>query len=150
TAGSCAVKTRPPVAASPLSKLRRLTFLMTSLECVLSSVMSHPLGCGAYGRMDALITATSTEVARHGLRDLGIRRRRLLGQQGRSLHDLSGLTVAALRNTEVPPGNLQRMLSLRVQAFDRGHVLAGDRCHGRDAGAGSITIDMHGAGAAER
>ena len=50
-------------------------------------------------------------------------------QQGRGLHDLAGLAVAALRHADVAPGDLHGMLALGVQALDRGHRLAGDVRH---------------------
>ena len=40
-------------------------------------------------------------------------------QQRSCLHDLAGLTVAALRHLQVDPRLLQRMLSLGIEPFDR-------------------------------
>src|SRR5688500_11966901 len=118
TPASCAARTRPPVAAAPLSRPRRLTLVMRHLLCVLSSVMSRSPGSGANGRVDALITAAAAEIAGHGFADFRIGRRGFLGEKGRRLHDLPGLAVAALRHAIVTPGNLHRMLALGMQAFD--------------------------------
>src|SRR5262245_6725531 len=98
--------TSPPEAAMPLSRPRRLTLAMANRVWLPSSVMSRPLGGGADGRVDTLITAAAAEIAGHRLRDLGIGGRRLARQQRRGLHDLAGLAVAALRHAGVAPGDL--------------------------------------------
>ena len=73
-------------------------------------------GSAMNGAADALIGAASADVAVHGAIDFGVRGFWRLRQQCRRGHDLSGLTVAALRNLFCNPGRLQRMIRCTVQA----------------------------------
>src|SRR6185437_4485385 len=50
------------------------------------------------GALISRISPAAADVRRHELSNLGIRRMRRLGQQCRGCHDLSALTVAALRH----------------------------------------------------
>src|SRR5262245_5253098 len=143
----------------PLSRPRRLTLtisifefraLRASLVWMLSSVISCPLRGGAHGRVDTLIAAAATDVARHGLVDLGIGRARRLGEERRRLHDLLGLAVAALGHAILPPGDLHGVIALGAQALDGDDRLAGQLRHRRHAGAHGRAVDMHGAVAAKR
>ena len=98
---------------------------------------------------NALIGSAAAEIAIHRLGDLVVRGLGRLRQQSGGGHDLSRLAVAALRNFFGEPGLLQRMKSVRAEAFDRGHVLIGDlRDRGR-AGTNRIALDVHGTGAAQ-
>src|SRR5260370_41548633 len=84
---SRAAMIRPPVAATPFRTPRRLTFSIMY-------VISRSRRSNADSRLDALVAAATTDVARHGGVDLLGRRVRRLRQQRRRLHDLAGLTVA--------------------------------------------------------
>ena len=79
--------------------------------------------------MDALIAAAAAKVSNHGVHDLLVGGSRIGLEQRRRLHDLPGLAVAALRHAEIAPGNLNRMLALRVEAFDGDDSFAADVAH---------------------
>src|SRR5215475_12526092 len=111
--------------------------------------MSRPLRGGANGRVDALITTASSQIARHRDVDLQIAERSLAFEQGRSPHDLAGLAVAALRHVQGSPGDLHRVLALRVEAFDRDHRLARYVGYHDRASADSLALQMDRTGAAK-
>ena len=72
----------------------------------------------------------------------------MLCQQRGSGHDLAGLAVAALRNVDFLPGNLQRMCAVRREPFNGRYLgIRGGRDR-RQAGADGLSAQMHGAGAA--
>src|ERR1700688_1042605 len=99
---------------------------------------------------DALVTAAAADVARHRLAYLIVRGLWIFVQQCRGLHDLAGLAIAALRNIDLAPGLLNRVITGRMQAFDRRDLSAdhvGDR---GDAGARCFLVDEHRACAALR
>src|SRR3989442_15397720 len=105
--------TRPEASAPVLTKSRR----------VMEAVMSHLLGRAVDGGANTLVGAAATDVAAHGGIDVRVRRRRVLGEQGRGRHELARLAVPALRHVELEPGALERMASIGPQAFDRRHPL---------------------------
>src|SRR5262245_47676859 len=123
--------------------------MIFALLRVSSSVMSRPLGSGADGRVDALIAAAATEIAGHGAGDLGVCRRRLLGEKGRGLHDLPGLAVAALRHADIAPGDLDDVLALGMQTLDRDDRLSRRLRHLHHARAHGLALEMHRAGPAQ-
>src|SRR2546430_6951447 len=60
---------------------------------------------------DPRVGPAATDVAAHGLVDLGVGRlRRALEERGRG-HDLAGLAIAALRHAHADPPRLQRLRS---------------------------------------
>src|SRR5260370_14886069 len=64
-------------------------------------------------------------------------------QQRGCLHDLSRLAIAALGNLQLEPRGLQRMLALRIKAFDRGDLCPGDRPNRGNAGSRCASFHMH-------
>src|SRR6185312_13704467 len=112
--------------------------------------MSRPLRGGADGRMNALVATTPADVAVHCFVDLLIGGRRRLCQQSGRLHDLAGLAIAALRNAQIAPGNLDRMLTFGVEAFDGDDFLSGYIRDWDATGADRLAVHMHGAGSAKR
>src|ERR1700760_3120621 len=112
--------------------------------------MSRPLRSRADRGVDALVATAAADIAEHGVVDLGLGRRGSFREQRRGLHDLAALAVAALRDADIAPGDLHRMLAGRMEAFDRGDGLAVDVGHRNAAGADGVAVEMHGAGAAER
>src|SRR5262249_11090643 len=90
------------------------------------------------------------DISAHRAVDLFFRRILVAGEQRGGLHDLTALTVAALRDIGGPPCLLHWMISVRVEPFDRCDRAAGDIIQGGDAGAGGFTVDMDGASAAQR
>src|SRR5258708_32535276 len=70
---------------------------------------------GAVDRFaDTYIGSTATDVAAHGIIDVGIARMWIACQERRSRHDLSGLAVAALDDLMGKPGCLGLGASRRV------------------------------------
>src|SRR6195256_3064563 len=100
---------------------------------------------GAY----ALVGAAAAQIAGHRGVDVGIRRLRGVRQQGRRRHDLTGLTIAALRDVQLDPGLLYRMAAIGRQTLDGGHAPRADRVHRRDARADWLPIQVHGARTAQ-
>src|SRR5260370_42035434 len=113
-------------------------------------VMSRSLRGGTDGLRDALIAAAAAQIAGHRIGDVAVARRRFLFEQGRGLHDLPGLAVAALRHAEIAPRDLDRVCALRVEPLDGHDLLAADVGHHDAAGAYRLAVEMHRAGAAER
>ena len=101
-------------------------------------------GC-AYPR----IRAAPANIARHGGIDFCIGRVGIFRQERRCGHNLTGLTVTALRHVRFQPGPLYGRQTLLVRLpFNGLNLLArhgGDR---RDTGANRTTLQMHRAGAA--
>src|SRR5262249_10789411 len=73
----------------------------------------------------------------------------LLEQRHRG-HDLPRLAIAALRNIELDPRQLHRVLSICGKPLDRGDVLAGNGSNRIAAGPDGLTVDQHCAGATLR
>jgi hypothetical protein len=76
-------------------------------------------------------------------------RRETFDQQRSRLHDLTGLAIAALRDVDVAPGLLNRMISRRMEAFDRRDLPADHVGNRGDTGACGLLVDKNGASAAE-
>src|SRR5512143_636129 len=105
-------RARPPTERfSPARKVRR-AINRCRLLIASSLFLGQPRGL-LHGRADARVRATPAQVARQRLINLGVGGLRLLREQGRRGHDLSGLAEAALRNAQVHPGALQRVVAVR-------------------------------------
>src|SRR3954463_8991900 len=103
-----------------------------------------------HGVLDALVTAATADVARHRFADLVVGGFWIVHQQRGRLHDLAGLAIAALRDIDLAPGLLHRVIAGRVQALDGGDVAAGHVGNRGDAGAYGLLVDDDGARAAQR
>src|SRR5262245_40778518 len=101
------------------------------------------------GGADARIGPAWTDV-RHSSVDVGVRRSWRLLQQRYRGHDLPRLAIAALRNIELDPRQLQGVLSICGKPLDRGDVLAGNGSNRIAAGPDGLTVDQHCAGATLR
>src|SRR5271166_915414 len=136
--------------AIPTTKPRRDSVRISPWRwsLVIGGALAELVGSLFDGLADADIGHASAEVACHHGVDVLIARSREVLQEGRRLHDLPRLAVAALRNLKLDPGPLQWMPSFRIEPFDRRDVGVGDVTHGRDAGARRPPAHMHGAGAA--
>src|SRR5271165_1767165 len=110
--------TSPPVETMPFKTPRRLTFSMhdgaISRLCLVMSRSRSLLDGGA----NALIGPTPADVAKHPAVYIAVRGMRSAFQKRRGLHDLAGLTIAALRHIQRAPSFLKRVISLRIEAFD--------------------------------
>jgi len=76
--------------------------------------------------LDALVGSAATDVARQSLFDLVVARIRVLGQECRRRHDLTGLAIPALGDTLRNPSPLDCVHPVHAQAFDRGDFPVGD------------------------
>src|SRR5260370_41624497 len=101
------------------------------------------------GVFDALVGTAAADVARHRFPYLVARRFWILDQQRCRLHDLTGLAIAALRNVEVAPSLLNRMIARRMEPFDRRDLPADHVGNRGDTGAYGLLVDKDGASAAE-
>src|SRR5260370_27088154 len=99
---------------------------------------------------DALVTAAAADVARHRFAYLVVAGFRIVHQQGRGLHDLAGLAIAALRDVDLTPGFLYRVIAGGVKAFYGGDFAADHVGNRGDAGAHGLLVDDDRARAAER
>src|SRR5438105_13970637 len=93
------------------------------------------------GVFDALIAAAPADVARHGFAYLIVVRSWIFHEECRSLHNLAGLAKAALRDVELAPSLLNRVIAGRVKAFDGGDLAVADVGYGGDAGAHRLLVD---------
>src|SRR5216683_3776187 len=98
---------------------------------------------------DALVTAAAADVAGHRFNYLIVGRFWILCQQRGCLHDLAGLAIAALRDVELAPSLLNRMIARRMEAFDGRDLPAVHVGNRGDAGAYGLLADKDGASAAE-
>jgi hypothetical protein len=99
---------------------------------------------------NAHVRAASTDVAGHRGVDVFICGRRFGREQRGGRHDLPGLAVAALRYVQFDPCLLQRMTTIRRQAFDRRDRFASHRTHRRDARTSSGAFNVNRASATQR
>src|SRR5437762_6767759 len=102
------------------------------------------------GILDALVAAAAADIARHRLAYLIVRGFRVFDQKRGRLHDLADLAKAALRDIELAPGLLNRVIARRMKTFDRCDLPLNHVGNRRDAGAYRLLVDDHGAGAAKR
>ena len=100
------------------------------------------------GGADAAVGAAATDVAGHGVVDVGVTGRRVARQQRGGGHDLARLAVAALGNRELDPRELERVLTGGVEALDGGHGPARRSGHRREAAAYGLPVQVDRAGAA--
>src|SRR5260370_35294063 len=111
---------RVTASASPLlvvTNSRRLTFRMVV-------VMSRPLSRGrAHRGTDARVGPAAADGAGQPGVDLCSGGFGRLAEERRGLHDLTGLTIAALRHIVRAPGALHRVLAGGAKALNRGHEL---------------------------
>jgi hypothetical protein len=109
----------------------------------------HSSGGEPNGFVDALIAAAAADVAGHFFDDLFAARRSVLTEQGRCLHDLTGLTETALRHAQFAPRLLHWMIAVRAQAFDGRDGFSFRLRDGRLARPDRDTVDVDRAGAAD-
>src|SRR5262245_54575398 len=93
-------------------KSRRSSFVMWE-------VMSCLLRGTVHRAANPIVGAATADVARHGLIDVLVRRILLRGDERRGAHDLSGLTIAALRHALGDPRPLDGVRGVRRQTLDR-------------------------------
>src|SRR5262249_6152499 len=109
---------------------------------------SHPRQCED-GVFDTLVRAAAADVARHRFTYLVASRLWILDQQCSRLHDLTGLAIAALRDVEVAPCLLNRVIARRMEPFDRRDLPADHVGNRGDTRACGFLVDKDGASAAE-
>src|SRR5688572_17124344 len=94
------------------------------------------------GSTDAYIGSAATNVTGHCLVDVRVTGLRGGREQGRRLHDLAGLAVAALRNIVGLPGTLHRVRAVLAQALDGDDLAPLGGGHRSDAGANRLAVQM--------
>ena len=99
--------------------------------------------------LDALIAAAAADIARHRLAYLIVAGFRIFQQQRGGLHDLADLAKAALRDIELAPGLLNRVISGGMQTFDCRDLPVDYVGNRGDAGANGLLVDNNGACAAQ-
>src|ERR1700722_8671634 len=92
---------------------------------------------------DARIGPAPADVAIHVANNVITARIFVAREQRRSLHDLAGLAVAALRHLQINPGFLQRMIAVGRKAFDRGDILARHHRNRSLAGTHGTAIEVN-------
>src|SRR6202035_2234035 len=81
----------------------------------MSGSLPHSRGRQLDRVTDADVGHAATEITRHDRIDVLVGRIGIVLEQRGRLHDLTRLAVTALRNLQVSPRCLQRMLALRVK-----------------------------------
>ena len=71
-----------------------------------------------YGGANAGIGHAAAEIARHDGIDVLVSRARKVLKQGHSLHDLSGLAVAALWHLQIEPCDLNRVSAVGIETLN--------------------------------
>ena len=102
-----------------------------------------------HGIFDALISAATADVARHRFAYLVLAGLWIFGEERYGLHDLADLAIAALRDIDLTPGLLDRVISSWMKSLDRRDLAADHVGNRRDAGARCLLVDDHRAGAAK-
>src|SRR5580704_2301692 len=96
---------------------------------------------------DSNVGHAAANTARHHRVYVAISGIRKIFQQRRCLHDLSRLAISALRNLQVEPGGLQRMLSMRIEAFNRRDLCLCDCTNRGNARSRCASFHVHRASA---
>src|SRR5487761_2283484 len=99
---------------------------------------------------DTLIAAAAADISRHGFAYLVVGGLWIVQKQGRRLHDLPGLAIAALRYICLAPGLLNRVVACRVKAFDRRDFTVDDVGNRGDAGSHGLLVHDDSACTAKR
>src|SRR5262245_55213687 len=105
--------TSAPLAA-PTSLIKSRRFMESAISHLLRSLVDRGT--------DSLIRPAAAEYVAHGRVDLRICWPGIFLQQGRRVHDLTGLAVAALRDAFLNPRLLQRVCAIRGQPFNRRNI----------------------------
>jgi hypothetical protein len=114
------------------------------------SLPRHLCGSRVDRGANARIGAATAQIAGHHLIDALVRWLGDMLEKRNGLHDLAGLTIAALRDLMFDPGLQNRVCVSICQPFDRDHRLSGDVADTRLAGTDSLSVDPDRAGATLR
>src|SRR2546425_3847531 len=114
-AASAVPLSRNPGTYPPIRKAPPAAVTVKKVRLVRVFVMLLPLhACRAMNcATNTLICSTAADIAGHGGINVRVRRFRLLCEQRRSRHQLSGLTVTTLRDLFGDPCRLQRVARRR-------------------------------------
>src|SRR6516165_9175557 len=132
---------RPSAAGFGSGSMAKIAFMASAFQ---------RMGGRVDGGADADISGAAADIAAHRVVDVGVGRLRVLLEQRRRRHDLTGLAIAALRHLEVDPGRLHGLGRLARQALEGRDMLLGNGGDRRDARARRLAIDMHRTGPALR
>src|SRR5207302_8579004 len=106
--------------------------------------LSREFSCAVDRLADSQVRTTAAKVGDLPL-NINIGWVRILRQERRRCHDLSGLAIAALRHVPLAPSNLRRMLSVSRQAFNRSDFLSHCLTDSRDAGPDRFAVQVNSA-----
>src|SRR5262249_31463171 len=132
----------PPSAALVFRNTRRVRWVI--LRLLMLRLLSHHRRA-MYRAPDPLVRATPAYIRHIGV-DVLVSRMTNLRKHCRGGHDLSGLTITALRNLFRYPRLLQRMGAVRRQTFYRDYGLP---CGGRSGdltGANRLPVEVDSTG----
>src|SRR5215211_1766412 len=115
--------------------------------------LAHRFAGASYRPQDAVVGAAAAEMDVQLGTDLGLRRRRIAGEQRRGAHDDAGQAVAALARLLIDKGLLERMCPRLAaqgfaQALDRGDLAPLRRRHRGVAGLDAAPVEQHRAASA--
>lgn len=117
-----------------------------SLALIWADRLAH--GSGFDGGFDTGVGTAAANVTVHSRIDVGIAWIGVAVQQGGSAHDLSGLTVTALRYIVFQPGFLNGMITIFRKTFNGSDRLFADGGYRQLAGAHGRSVQMYGTGSA--
>src|SRR5437867_10554003 len=137
--------TYPPTSSAPPAAL---TFKKVRLVSVFVICRLLNAGRAMNSAADSLICSASADVPRHGGVNFRIGWFRFFRKQRRSRHQLTRLTVAALRHLLGDPGGLQRVARGRRKSFDGRDLLRSHIRYRGTAGTNSHSIEVDRAGSA--
>ncbi|MEN9670188.1 MAG: hypothetical protein RL018_465, partial [Pseudomonadota bacterium] len=95
------------------------------------------------GGADAGVGATTADVATHGSIDVGVRRVFIGLQQGRCAHELARLAVTTLRHVVLDPSDLQGVVVVFGQTFNRANFFARNSRQRRLTSANRCAVEVN-------
>src|SRR5262245_52696572 len=97
----------------------------TLSHCSFSNSFLRREGSGQMNCLsDPLISSTATKIPTHSFSNLDVSWSRVLSEQASRRHNLSRLTVTALRDLNLHPGALNRMTEVSRETFNRRYSLS--------------------------
>src|SRR6516162_6560698 len=139
----------PPASREAFSSARRSS-PATGSSCNTAGLLLFDAGGNPDGTADAVVTATTADVAGHRRVELIVTGAARMGEQRTRRHDLSGLTIAALHHIDLQPRLLQALTERAAADVLNGVDLrVADVAHRQLAGTLGSAIHVDRAAAAE-
>src|SRR5450432_654173 len=102
------------------------------------------------GFANAQVGATAANISRHGFINILICRIWIFTEQHGRRHQLTGMTISTLRNVDLLPGKLRRMIIIGRKTLDRYDFLPFSAAYFGNTGTYRFTIQMNHAGSTLR